>query len=141
MSETLFVAVFAVHLLIVLRHLETGSMRTAATAGGTAAVAMFVRPVAFYWPGIVCAVILLRHQRHASVALATAAVFAVAAFGPAGAWKLRNTHVAGYSGFSSVKEVNLHLWVGASVHMPSADFCTAVTGLADRLSPGLPDTA
>ena len=32
-------------------------------------------------------------------------------------------------------------FAGKPATMPSADFCAAVTGLADPLSPGLPDTA
>ena len=32
-------------------------------------------------------------------------------------------------------------FAGEPATMPSADFCAAVTGLADPLSPGLPDTA
>ena len=50
LTETLFTAVFVVHLLALLRFLETRAVGTAALAGVLAAVSTFVRPVAYFWP-------------------------------------------------------------------------------------------
>ena len=63
LTETLFTAVFVVHLLALLRFLETRAVGTAALAGVLAAVSTFVRPVAYFWPFIATAIMLCTLRR------------------------------------------------------------------------------
>ena len=76
MTETLFTAVLVVHLLAVVRFLETRSVGAGAVAGALASAAMFVRPIAFFWPLVAVAVMLCAGRR---AAVRGCAAFLVAA--------------------------------------------------------------
>lgn len=116
MSETLFTTVFLTHLLFLYRYADTGSPRSAALAGTAAALAVLIRPIAFYWPLIATLILLLiPAARHSRRLLAVAvSVFALTAAGPLVAWTARNA-TNGYWGFSAMQDVNLYRFIGASI--------------------------
>ena len=77
LTETLFTAVFVVHLLALLRFLETRAVGTAALAGVLAAASTFVRPVAYFWPFVATAIMLCTLRRAGIRGCATFLVLAV----------------------------------------------------------------
>ena len=91
-------AVFVVHLLALLRFLETRALGTAALAGVLAAASTFVRPVAYFWPFVATAIMLCTLRRAGIRGCATFLVLAVL---PCVLWAVRNDVQGGYFGFSA----------------------------------------
>ena len=113
LTETLFTAVFVVHLLALLRFLETRAAGTAALAGVLAAASTFVRPVAYFWPFVAAAIILCTLRR---ASVRSCAVFLVLAVLPCSLWAVRNDVQGDYFGFSTVRDRNLYSYnAGRSV--------------------------
>ena len=108
LSETLFTAVFVVHLYVLLSVLDdprSGMVRPAG-AGLLAAAATFVRPISYFWPFVAAAFLAAagRRQHRSRVCLA----FLVAALLPCVAWQVRNAVQTGYTGFSATSAYNLY---------------------------------
>ena len=112
MTETLFTAIFVLHLLAVMRFLKTQSTGMGALAGGLAAAGTFVRPIAYFWPFVAAAVMLCVVRRGG---IRGCAVFLVAAMLPCMLWAVRNDVQADYPGFSAISDRNLYAWNAAGV--------------------------
>ena len=113
MTETLFAAVFVAHLYALLRFLQDPhGLARPAVAGGLAAAATFVRPIAYYWPfvAVVMAAWVLRRR-----GLRGCAVFLVVAVLPCVLWQVRNGVQTGYYGLSTISAVNLYAYNASGV--------------------------
>ena len=113
LTETLFAALFAAHLLALLSFLRApdGIARPAA-AGLLAAACTFVRPIACFWPLAAAAFAAWRLRRRGARACA---VFLVAAVLPCALWATRNAALSGYRGFSTSGAETLYLYHAAGV--------------------------
>ena len=132
LTETLFTAVFVVHLLALLRFLETRAVGTAALAGVLAAASTFVRPVAYFWPFVATAIMLCTLRRAGIRGCATFLVLAVL---PCVLWAVRNDVQGGYFGFSAIRDRNLYSYNAAAVlaRIEGARFDDVRTRLDARL--------
>lgn len=129
LSETLFLALFLIGMERVAVFFRGSSLRALAVAGLSLAAAAFVRPVAYYLPVVIalgaflvmaCAPGLLpRRQGSASGASQllwkAPAVLLLSAMPWLAAWQMRNWAETGYSGFTSMREVNLYIENAAEV--------------------------
>jgi hypothetical protein len=128
-SETLFLALFLLSLERLARFLRGRRLPALAQAGMWLAAATFVRPVTYYLPLALAAglfLVLARVpglplQRHGPVAggpglcRKAPAVLLISVLPWLAAWQLRNQIETGYSGFSSVSDVNLYFYVAADL--------------------------
>ena len=132
LTETLFTAVFVVHLLALLLFLETRAVGTAALAGVLAAASTFVRPVAYFWPFVATAIMLCTLRRTGIRGCATFLVLAVL---PCVLWAVRNDVQGGYFGFSAIRDRNLYSYNAAAVlaRIEGARFDDVRTRLDARL--------
>ena len=134
LTETLFTALFLGHLHGMMRYLETRSLRFIGLAGLFGAAAIFVRPLAYYWP-LVAAGLLLGYgvldRRALARRLVAAVLLVVISMVPIGLWQVRNSVQTGYRGFSAIREHNLYLYLGASVL--AANEGNSFTDVRDRL--------
>ena len=106
LTETLFAALFAAHLLALSSCLRApAGVARPALAGGLAAACTFVRPIAYYWPFVAAAFAAWHLRRRGARACA---VFLVAAVLPCALWATRNAVLAGYHGFSTTPAVHLY---------------------------------
>ena len=113
MTETLFAAVFVAHLYALLRFLQDPrGLARPAVAGGLAAAATLVRPIAYYWPFVAVATAAWILGRRG---LRGCAVFLVAALLPCALWQVRNGVQTGYYGLSTISAVNLYAYNASGV--------------------------
>ena len=113
MTETLFAAVFVAHLFALLRFLEDPrGVARPAVAGGLAAAATLVRPIAYYWPFVAVAVAAWILRRRG---LRGCAVFLLVAVLPCFLWQVRNGVQSGYYGLSTISAVNLYAYNASGV--------------------------
>jgi 4-amino-4-deoxy-L-arabinose transferase-like glycosyltransferase len=129
MSETLFLALFVLSLERVAAFLRGGSLRVLATAGLWLAAATFVRPVTYYLPialavGLFLVLVRVKSlppQRQRPVAgdlglsWKAPAVLLLSALPLLAAWQIRNWTETGYTGFSSVSDLNLYYFIAPDV--------------------------
>ena len=118
LTETLFATIFIWHLYALVRYVATRQLRFVAIAGTLAACAVFVRPVAYYWPFISSGILLgyaILSSRVDSRRVFAAIVLLVVALTPLLGWQVRNAQQTGYTGFSAIREHNLYSYAGASV--------------------------
>lgn len=129
LSETLFLALFLLSMERIAAFLRGRRLRVLAAAGLWLAAATFVRPVTYYLP-IALAVGLflvlthvpgLRHPQQTPVVRARGlswkapALLLISVLPWLAAWQIRNWAETGYTGFSSVSDVNLYYYIAADV--------------------------
>lgn len=116
LSETLFTALLAIHILFIVRAIMRPSAKPAALAGLALAFATLTRPVSILLP-VVELPLLLWYCRGRALGLqaAVAVWFLICALGPVGAWTMRNHLVAGYTGFSAISVVDLYFYRAGDV--------------------------
>jgi 4-amino-4-deoxy-L-arabinose transferase-like glycosyltransferase len=118
MSETLFTFLFVLSVQRLLCYLATQSLRPLVETALVLAMATFVRPVSYYLPTILAA-LLIAHGLWRSEgrlrATGYAAIFWVVSMTPLVAWQVRNYDQTGYSGFAAIADFNLYFFHGASV--------------------------
>ena len=118
MTETLFTFLFTLSVQRLLRYLATESLAALVQTALLMAIATFVRPVSYYLPTILAA-LLVAHGLWRSDgrvrAAGCAAMFWVVSMAPLAAWQVRNYVQTGYSGFAAIADFNLYFFHGASV--------------------------
>ena len=129
LSETLFLALFLLSMERIAAFLRGPRLRMLAAGGLWLAAATFVRPVTYYLP-IVLAVGLflvlarapsLPPQRQGPVAgdpglrWKAPAVLLLSVLPLLAAWQIRNWAETGYTGFSSVSDLNLYYFIAPDV--------------------------
>lgn len=118
LSETLFTALLALFLYLLLRYLRDGATLVLAGAGVALSAAVYVRPVGYLLPALVAAVLLTRWWRGREAGrrmLWQALLFLGLCVSALGAWQARNAVVAEYRGFAAVSAVNAYFYYGAAV--------------------------
>jgi hypothetical protein len=118
MTETLFTFLFLLSVQRLLCYLATRSVVPLVQTALMLAMATFVRPVSYYLPTILAA-LLVAHGLWQSEgrlrATCYAAMFWVVSMSPLVAWQARNYAETGYSGFAAIADFNLYFFHGASV--------------------------
>ena len=138
LTETLFTTLFVGHLYGMVRYFETRSLKFLGMAAIFLAAAIFVRPIAYYWPFFVVIILLGCSQKN-SVRLMTRVVsvglFLSILITPIALWQVRNFVQTGYRGFSAITDQNLYFYIGASVLAENngARFLDVRENLADQL--------
>lgn len=129
LSETLFLVLFLLSMERLAVFLRGRRLRALAVAGLWLAAATFVRPVTYYLPVALALglfVVLVRvpdlpPQRQRPVARSSGlhwkapAVLLISVLPWLAAWQVRNWVETGYSGFSSIRELNLYFFNAAEV--------------------------
>jgi 4-amino-4-deoxy-L-arabinose transferase-like glycosyltransferase len=127
--ETLFTATLMVAVYYLVRYLRRESLVDLVVSGGALAAAVYIRPVGYFLPLIVFAILaartLVRSQQNQPRLIANLSVFLIVSAGPIGLWQVRNQAAIGYSGFSSVFSEDMYCCSAASVlaaqqHLPYA---------------------
>ena len=109
-SETLFLVIFLLSLERLAAFLRGHRLPVLAAAGLWLAAATFVRPVTYYLPVALAVGLFLVLMRVKGLRWKAPAVLLISVLPWLAAWQIRNWVETGYSGFSSVSEVNLYLY-------------------------------
>lgn len=118
LTETLFTCLIVVALDLLARFQSTTRWQDAAWAAVALAASAYVRPVSYFlplWLGALLLAMALRPGPQRRRRLAQAILFGATAMVLVGAWQLRNLAVAGFPGFSAIEDINLYFYNGASV--------------------------
>ena len=115
LSETLFVAFLLLSLERLAMFLRGRSLRVLAAAGLWLAAATFVRPITYYMPGALAMGLFLVLARVPGLRWKAPAVLLISVLPWLVAWQVRNWVETGYSGFSSVREINLYFFDAAEM--------------------------
>jgi len=117
LSETLFTFLIASFLLALIHFLKHDSARSLLLAAVFLSASAFVRPVSYYLPLVVSAVLLVAAPRERRFwrPLGLATGFLLACALPLAAWQVRNWQVADYGGFSAIVENGLYFYQQAAL--------------------------
>ncbi|HUR93845.1 MAG TPA: glycosyltransferase family 39 protein [Gemmatimonadales bacterium] len=118
LTETPFTTVVTAMLVVLTRWVRGHRTRYLVMGGALLALGCYVRPILYYAPLILAAMIgLIAWRRHARGARAflDALMFVLIAGAPLVAWRARNMAVAGYDGFSAITDVNLFYYRAGGV--------------------------
>jgi len=126
LSETLFLVFLLLSLERLTVFLRGRRLQALAAAGLWLAAATLVRPISYYLPFALAAGLFLVLARVPGLRWKAPAVLLVTVLPWLGAWQLRNWIETGYSGFSSISDVNLYYLSAANVtasleHRPASD--------------------
>jgi hypothetical protein len=110
LSETLFLTLLLLSLERLMEFLRGYRLRVLAAAGVWLVAATFVRPVTYYLPIALALGLFIVLMRKRSLRWKAPAVLLLCVLPWLAAWQVRNWVETGYSGFASVKEVNLYFF-------------------------------
>ncbi len=114
-SDTLFLALFLLSTERIAEFLRRRRLRVLAVAGLWLAAATFVRPITYYLPVVLALGLFLVLARVPGLRWKAPAVLLICVLPWLAAWQIRNRLETGYSGFSSISEVNLYFYSAADV--------------------------
>jgi hypothetical protein len=114
-SESLFLALFLLSLERLVVFLRGRRLPVLVAAGLWLAAATFVRPVTYYLPLALALGLFLVLVRVPGLRWKAPAVLLISVLPWLAAWQIRNWVETGYSGFSSVREMNLYFFVAADL--------------------------
>lgn len=114
-SETLFLALFLLSMERIATFLRGHSLRVLAVAGLWLSAATFVRPITYYLPVALALGLFLALARVPGLRWKAPAVLLITVLPWLAAWQMRNRVETGYSGFSSVSDVNLYFYIATDV--------------------------
>jgi hypothetical protein len=117
-SETLYTTFFLLFLYVLLSYVKTGALGEMVGAAVLLASTAYIRPVSYFLPPLVTALLFLRLILTKSFdrrLLLHATAFFVISMGLIGLWQVRNKLEADYSGFSAITAQNLYFYIGAHV--------------------------
>jgi hypothetical protein len=115
LSETLFLALFLLSMERVAAFFRGRRLRVLAQAGFWLAAATFVRPVTYYLPVALAVGLFLVLARVKGLRWKAPAVLLVSVLPWLAAWQIRNWVETGYTGFSSVSDLNLYYFIAPDV--------------------------
>lgn len=117
LTETSFTFLLMVLLYCFLVYVEERSLKWLIAAAIVLTISAYVRPIAYYLPFLLSLILvgLAIARPNKKTILIHALMFFSISMGLIYLWNIRNKIVAGYSGFSSVAEVNLYFWHAAAV--------------------------
>jgi hypothetical protein len=111
LSDTLFLAIFLFSMERLAEFLRRRRLGVLAVAGLLLAAATFVRPVTYYLPVALAIGLYVVLARVPGLRWKAPAVLLISVLPWLAAWQIRNRVETGYSGFSSISEVNLYFHV------------------------------
>jgi hypothetical protein len=119
LTETTFTAVVTAALIAITLWARDAKRVYLLSTAVLFSMAGFVRPIAYYAPVPVAAVVAFiawrYHRASLRSAVLSAAVFFVITAAPLAAWRVRNAIVAGYDRFAGIGDVNLFYYRAAGV--------------------------
>jgi hypothetical protein len=115
LSETLFLALFLMSLILLAEFLRSRRLRVLAEAGLWLAAATFVRPVTYYLPVALAAGLMLVLPRVPGLRWKAPAVLLLSVLPWLAVWQIRNYVETGFPGFSSIQTQNLYFFSAAEV--------------------------
>ncbi|MFB8797287.1 MAG: glycosyltransferase family 39 protein [Microcoleus sp.] len=118
MSETLHTTLLTLFLKLLLEYFKNKSGKHLALAAMTLAASIYVRPIGYYLPFLITAILLvwnLKKMQARKFFIIHTCIFLVVAMGSVGIWQIRNYVKAGYSGFAAVSDYNLYCYNGAAL--------------------------
>jgi hypothetical protein len=115
LSETLFLALFLLSLERLAAFLRGHSLRALAASGMWLAAATLVRPVTYYLPVALAMGLFMVLAREPGLRWKAPAVLLISVLPWLAAWQARNKLETGYSGLTSVSDLNLYFFVAADV--------------------------
>lgn len=146
LTETAFTTFLMAFLYYFLVYLNKRSLISLLAAAVMLVAATYVRPIAYYLPflfTLILVVFAIAKFPNKKTILIHALIFFSISMGSMYLWNIRNKIVAGYSGFSSVTEVNLYYWHAAAVltAKPGTNFHGQQAMLREQLQKALPPEA
>lgn len=118
MSETLHTTLLTLFLKLLLEYFKNKSGKHLALAAITLAASIYVRPIGYYLPFLITAILLvwnLKKMQDRKVLIIHTCIFLLVSMGSIGIWQTRNYVKAGYSGFAAVSDYNLYCYNGAAL--------------------------
>jgi hypothetical protein len=115
LSETLFLALFLLSLERIAMYFRGRRLPVLAAAGLCLAAATFVRPVTYYLPIALAGGLFLVLARVKGLRWKAPAVLLISVLPWLAAWQIRNWAETGYTGFSSVSDLNLYYFIAPDV--------------------------
>ncbi len=115
LSETLFLVLLLLSLERVTTFLRGRCLPALAVAGLWLSAATFVRPISYYLPFALAVGLFLVLLHEPGLRWKAPALLLIPALASVGAWQVRNWIQTGYSGFSSISDVNLYFLTAANV--------------------------
>jgi hypothetical protein len=115
LSETLFLALFLISMERLAAFLRTRHLQALAVAGLWLTAATFVRPVTYYLAVPLALGLFIVLARVPGLRWKAPAVLLLSVLPWLSAWQMRNWVETGYSGFTSITEINLYFWDAADV--------------------------
>lgn len=119
MSETLFATLITLFLYQLIKYFTDRSGKQLLFAAITLTAAIYVRPIGYYLPFLITALLLIGivvTKRSASkILIVNACIFFVVVMGSVGIWQVRNYVKTGYSGLAAVSDFNLYCYNAATV--------------------------
>jgi len=111
LSDTLFLALYLFSIERLAEFLLRHNLRVLAVSGLWLAAATFVRPVTYYLPIALALGLFAVLLRERGLRWKAPAVLLISVLPWIAAWQIRNRVETGYSGFSSVSEINLYFHI------------------------------
>ncbi|MEG4865196.1 MULTISPECIES: glycosyltransferase family 39 protein [unclassified Microcoleus] len=118
MSETLHTTLLTLFLKLLLEYFKNKSGKHLALAAMTLAASIYVRPIGYYLPFLITAILLvwnLKKMQARKLLIIHTCIFLIVSMGSLGIWQIRNYVKAGYSGFAAVSDYNLYCYNGAAL--------------------------
>jgi Dolichyl-phosphate-mannose-protein mannosyltransferase len=146
LTETAFTTFLMAFLYCFLVYLNKRSLILLLASAVILVAAAYIRPIAYYLPllfTLILIIVAIAKFTNKKTILIHALIFFSISMGSMYLWNIRNKIVAGYSGFSSVTEVNLYYWHAAAVltAKPGTNFHGQQAMLREQLQKALPPEA
>jgi Dolichyl-phosphate-mannose-protein mannosyltransferase len=120
LTETAFTSLVFGFLYCFLKYLNYQAFIWLLVSSILLSVSTYIRPIAYYLPflfTLILVILVLTKFQNKRIILLHGFLFLSLSMGSIYLWNIRNKVVAGYSGFSSVTEINLYYWHAGAVLM------------------------
>jgi 4-amino-4-deoxy-L-arabinose transferase-like glycosyltransferase len=118
LTETFFAFLLVMFLYLMIRWIHTQRVLFIILAAAVLAASAYVRPISYYLPALVTILVLvwtLLRRESVKRKLIHCCLFFVVSMSMIGLWQVRNYVLAGYSGFSAIREASLYGCAGAAI--------------------------
>ncbi|HEY1806383.1 MAG TPA: hypothetical protein VGG45_18070 [Terracidiphilus sp.] len=115
LSETLFLVPFLICMERLVTFLRSYDLRLLVTAGLSLAIATYIRPISYYLPVLIAMGLIAALARVPEIRWKAPAILLLSALPWLALWQVRNRVETGYSGFSSISDINLYFYDAAGI--------------------------
>jgi hypothetical protein len=118
LSETLFTFLNTLFLFFMARYLEHAQLRKIIFASAVLSATVYVKPINYFLPFLATLILIiwaLNQRGFRTRFIAHSFLFLFSSVVLLGIWQVRNFVTIGYSGFSTVSDVSLYCYQGASL--------------------------